>query len=242
MDNSVYVALSRQVSAQRQLGVIANNIANANTTGFKSEAMLFQEYLVGDADSRDTAYVQDRATIRDTSGGSLKQTGNPLDVALEGPGYFAVLSDTGEQLYTRAGNFTVNTEGTLSTVDGDPVLSATGTEIQFAETDNNIVISADGRIEVDGAERDSLGVFQFENEQDLLPLSGTLFSSEEIDPIASAVDTRIAQGFVEKSNVNSIAQTTELIKMQRAYEGTSSFISGLYEMQEDAIRRIARQN
>ena len=240
MDNSVYVALSRQVSALRQLNVISNNIANANTAGFKSEALVFQEFLTEDANNEDTAFVQDFATIRNLEAGSLQQTSNTFDLAINGSGYFSV--QVGEdQFYTRSGNFTLNQEGVLTTQNGDPVLSGDGNPIQFAETDRDIAFFGDGRIEVAGAPRGDIGIFQFEDEQELEALSGSLFSSEQL-PVVDPTAAKLAQGFIEKSNVNPIKQTTDLIQMQRSYEGVSGFISGLYEIQEDAIRRIARQN
>lgn len=240
MDNSVYVALSKQVGMQRQLDVIANNIANANTTGFKAEEMLFEEYLVEDAKNRDTAYAYDVATIRNTEQGSMEPTGNQLDVAIQGKGFFGVQTDLGER-YTRAGNFLIDTDGVLVTQDGDPVLNDAGAEIQFEEDDVQVMIFGDGRVEVDGEERDAIGIFQFENEQLLQPLQAGLYASTE-PAIPNEGEGVMMQGFLEKSNVQPIVQMTNLMKLQRAYEGSAKFISGLYDMQEDAIRRIARQS
>lgn len=239
MDNSVYVALSKQVGAQRELQVIANNIANANTNGFKSEEMVFQEYLVGDAKGRSTTYTQDVETIRNTTQGRMEQTGNQFDLAINGPGYFAVQTENGER-YTRAGNFTLNPEGILSTMEGFPVVSSGGAQIQFQERDASFIVYSDGRVEVNGEPRESIGVFQFEDEQRLTAVGNNLYAGD--GALTDEGQALIAQGFLEKSNVNPVAEITNMVKLQRRYEGTSRFISDLYQIQEDAIRRIARQS
>ena len=160
MDNSVYVALSKQTAADRQMALIANNIANANTPGFKSESSVFAQHLTKDA-SGSTAYVNDIGTLRDTSQGPLQTTGNPLDFAIQGDGFFAVQTPQGER-YTRAGNFSVNGQGEMVNSDGYQVLDQGGAPITLPTgRQKKSSFTADGRMEVDGDERATIGVYNF---------------------------------------------------------------------------------
>src|SRR6201986_1232770 len=140
MENALLIGLSRQTTLERQLGVIANNIANVNTTGYKSDQSLFEEFLTSGAhadnfvgNDRKVSYVQDRGTYRDLSQGPLQQTGNPLDIAVDGDAFLAVQTAGGER-YTRDGNLQINGQGQLTRVGGDAVLGNAG-PIPFHPTD-----------------------------------------------------------------------------------------------------------
>lgn len=240
MSNAIYVALSRQTGVERQLSVVANNLANSNTSGFHGDQLLFKSHLVPDAGGRTTAYVEDVATIRNTSQGRLEYTGNPLDLAVNGPGYFAVTGPNGNA-YTRAGNFVLDSEGSLSTIDGYKVQDEGGAQIDFQEEDQEIVIFGDGRIEVDGEERGNIGFFQFEDEQLLKRIGGNLYEAIEA-PIPNEGEGRIAQGMIEKSNVSPVAEISNMIQLQRAYTGNARFISDMFELQETAVRKLSQQS
>ncbi len=239
MNNAIYVALSRQTGVGRQLSVVANNLANSNTVGYHGDQLLFKSHLVPDAGGRDTAYVEDVATIRNTSQGRLEYTGSPLDLAINGPGYFAITGPVGNA-YTRAGNFVLDNEGSLTTMDGYKVQDDGGAQIDFQEDDREIVIFGDGRIEVDGEERSQLGFYQFEDEQQIKRIGDNLYTALEA-PAPNEGEGRIAQGMVEKSNVTPVTEITNLIELQRAYTGNAKFISDMYELQEDAIRKLSQQ-
>src|SRR3984957_12961162 len=163
MENALLIGLSRQTMLDRQLDVVSNNIANVNTTGYKADASLFEEYLMSGAHEdnfvggdRRVSYVQDRGTYRDLSQGTTEQTKNPLDVAIDGSGYLVVQTAGGER-YTRDGGLQLNSQGQLVTVAGDPVLGTSG-PITFQPTDHDINVAEDGTITVlEGAGRtDSL--------------------------------------------------------------------------------------
>lgn len=239
MNNAIYVALSRQTGVERQLSVVAGNLANANTAGFNGDQLLFKSHLVPDADGRTTAYVEDVATIRKTTQGRLEYTGNPLDLSISGKGYFGVTGPTGTA-YTRAGNFVIDNEGSLATIDGYKVQDEAGSQIDFQEDDREIKIYGDGRIEVDGEERGNVGFFQFSDEQKLKRMGGNLYSSS-IAPTLNEGEGRMVQGMLEKSNVNPIEEITNLIQLQRAYTGNAKFISDMYELQEVAVRKLSQQ-
>ena len=237
MDNSIYVALSKQAGAERQMALIANNIANANTPGFKSEASVFAQHLQKDGTGK-TAYVNDIGTIRDNSQGPLQTTGNPLDLAIEGDGFFAVKTPDGER-YTRAGNFSINSQGELTNAEGYQVLDQAGQSITFQPEDRKIKVFADGRMEVDGDERATIGVYGFAKNSRPEKLSGSLYSSKDT---ATVVDEpKVAQGMLENSNVQPIIEMSKMISVQRDYERTAKFINEIYDMQGTAVQTFAKQ-
>src|ERR1051325_2348730 len=153
MENMLLVGLSRQMTLERQMDVVANNVANINTTGFKADRSLFEEYLRSPAHEdnfvradRRVSFVQDRATFHDSSSGPSEQTRNPLDVAIDGRGFLVVQTPAGER-YTRDGSLQINNQGQLVTADGYQVLGNSG-PIVFQPTDKAINIAADGNVTV----------------------------------------------------------------------------------------------
>lgn len=238
MDNGIYTILSRQLGLFRDMEVTANNIANATTTGYSAEHMLFRSYLVKDRQGRKTEFTQDISTYRDTGGGSLRVTGNPLDVALKGNGYFMVETPLGER-YTRAGSFQVDGAGVLITAEGYPVLDTAGQRIVFEEDDIEIVIGEIGNIKVDGEERGILGIVEFENEQLLERTSSSLYKSDA-EP-AAAQNARLMHGVLEDSNVQPVVEMTHMIDVSRAVSSTARTIEVMYELQRKASNTFARQ-
>jgi len=219
MDNSIYIALSKQSAAENQLDVIANNIANANTAGYKSEAMAFSTHLQKSG-KENLAYTKQAGMIRNYSQGALERTGNPLDLAIQGEGYFGVQTPQGER-YTRSGNFSLNDQGDLVNSDGYAVIDQAGQTIQFQPEDRQIKIYADGRVEVDGEERSTIGVYK-------------------VNVNGLSKEARIAQGMLENSNVNSVLEMTKMLSVQRDYDRTAKFINSIYDLQESAIRTMGR--
>ena len=149
IENAQLIGLSRQMALQRQMDVVANNLANINSTGFKAEAILFEEYVMPVASDRSfpsgsqqLSYVQDWATMHDLAAGSMTQTGNPLDVALSGEGFLTVQAPEGTR-YTRNGALEINSDGVLVTQNGFPVLSDGGNQIVFGADETGIAITAD---------------------------------------------------------------------------------------------------
>src|SRR5258708_9751341 len=175
MDNALLIGLSRQVALSRELEVVANNLANINTTGYKSDSSIFEQFLMPEAsagqfppDSRRLSYVRDRATWHNFGPGPIQRTGGPLDVAIDGDA-FLVVQTAGGQRYTRNGALQISPTGTLVSSAGDPVLGIGG-PIQFQNTDHDISIGEDGTITVrEGASaksdsvRGQLQLAQFSN-------------------------------------------------------------------------------
>jgi flagellar basal-body rod protein FlgF len=250
MENALLVGLSRQMVLERQMDVVANNVANVNTNGFKADQSLFQEYLKTGAHEdnfvgrdRSVSYVLDGGTYRDFSQGALQSTNNPLDVAIDGGGFLAVQTAGGER-YTRDGGLQINGQGQLVTVTGDPVLG-TGGPIVFQPTDHDISVSPDGTITVlDGVARtDSirgkLRLVSFADAQQLLKEGSNLYSAGNAG--AAQPDTRsmVKQGFVEKSNVNSVAEMSTLIEVNRAYSQIAALLLQQSDLHKSAIQQLA---
>lgn len=245
MENTTFVALSRLTTLRREMNVIANNLANMNTTGFKGEKMMFVEHLVrsrgGERILGDKiAYVRDIATVRDLTEGSMKETGNPLDVAIHGNGYFAVETADGER-YTRSGRFRLDDAGQLVTMDGDAVLSDTGAPFFFSPGDNSIEISRDGTIATDNGVLGRLRVVTFENPYALKAVAGGLYSAGDEQP-TDVANPDIVQRMLEQSNVEPIIEMTKMIEVHRAYQGVQKMTDGEHDRIRKMVAELANPN
>ncbi|WP_213770208.1 flagellar basal-body rod protein FlgF [Bradyrhizobium sp. dw_78] len=249
MENALLIGLSRQTVLERQLDVVANNIANVNTAGFKADQSLFQEYLMPVAHEdnfigrdRRLSYVQDNGTYRDLSQGATEQTKNPLDVAIDGNGFLVVQTAAGER-YTRDGGLQLNNQGQLVTANGDQVLGTSG-PIVFQATDHDINIAPDGTVSVvEGTSRtDSLRgklrLVSFADAQRLLKEGSNLYSAGEG---AAQADTRslVQQGYIEKSNVNAVAEMSRMIEVTRAYTQVATLLQQESDLHKSAIEKLA---
>ncbi len=239
MDNSIYIMLSRQTALFRDMDVTANNIANVNTTGYHGEKMMFTDYLVKDTSNRrQMAFTQDVATYQDTRNGSMKVTGNPLDVGLMGSGYFTVETPRGDR-YTRAGNFQLDGEGTLVTAEGYPVLDDGGQRIIFDQEDKQIVVGENGLITVDGEERAVLAIAEFANQQALTQEYGGMYRSDA--PPLPAEATRVVHGALEDSNIQGVSEIVRLVELQRSTGSSSKFIETMYDLIRKANNAYSQQ-
>lgn len=232
MDNTSYVALTRQSGLLREMQVLANNIANANTTGFCAEGVMFSEHIKAlgpNAPSLSMAVSGVRDTV--LTQGSLTRTGGTFDLAIEGDGFFLVETPQGQRL-TRAGVFGPNALGDLVTPDGYPVLDAGGAPVFVPAGAGPIGIGTDGTISAAGAPIGQIGLFVPVDPKAMIRESGTLFDPQ--GGTLPALDGRMLQGFVENANVNPIGQITRMIEVQRAYELGQNFL----ENEHDRIRSV----
>lgn len=241
MDNSVYIMLSRQTAMFRKMDVVANNIANVNTTGYQSEQMLFTDYLVDDGNRNDMAFAQDIASYHNEKPGSLRVTGNPLDVAISGEGYFTLEMPQGNRAYTRAGNFQVDGNGVMVTQDGIPVLDADGQRIELAQDDRNITIGENGLMMVNGEERAVLGMVEFANRQALTRIHSSMFDAGNQVPLP-AVESRMLHGVTEESNVVAVNEIVQMTKTSRSVASTAKFIEVMYDLQRKAHNVYTQQS
>ena len=250
MENTLLVGLSRQITLERQLDVVANNVANINTTGFKADRSLFEEYLRSPAREdnfvpadRRVSFVQDRATFHDFSAGPSEATKNPLDVSIDGKAFLAVQTAAGER-YTRDGGLQINNQGQLVTAGGDPVMGISG-PIVFQPTDKQINIAADGNVTVvegtgrTDSVRGKLRLVSFADAQKLVKEGSNLYSAGQ--GIAPQPDTtsRVRQGFIERSNVNSVHEMSRLIEISRTYTKISSLLQQQHDLHRTAIEKLA---
>ncbi len=241
MDNAVYIALSRQAGLFRQMDVIANNVANVDTPAYKAESILFNQYLTRDVGGK-IAFAYDRGMARDVRQGPMRYTGRPLDMAVDGAGYFAVDTPLGKR-FTRAGNFIVNGANELSTTEGYAVLDSAGQSIVFEEQDDQFVVREDGTITVgkQNEERGVVGVFVFDNERALKKLSNNLYIADDEPLPALPEEYRVAQGMLEGSNVQAVTMMTELIKTSRDAGNVSRILNDLRDLESRTISAITRQ-
>jgi flagellar basal-body rod protein FlgF len=250
MENMLLVGLSRQMVLERQMDVVANNVANVNTNGFKADKSLFQEYLRSGAhednfvpQDRSISYVQDRGTFKDFAQGPSEQTRNPLDVSVDGSGFLVVQTPAGER-YTRDGGLQINNVGQLVTAAGDQVLGTSG-PIVFQPTDHDVSIAADGNITVlEGVNhidsvRGKLRLVSFADAQKLLKEGSNLYSAGT--GVAAQPDTasRIKQGFIEKSNVNSVSEMARMIEVTRTYTQIATLLQQQSDLHKTAIQQLA---
>jgi flagellar basal-body rod protein FlgF len=249
MENALLVGLARQTALERQLDVIANNIANVNTAGYKSDGSLFEEYLNTPAHEdnfvgidRRVSFVQDRGTFRDFKQGAVEETKNPLDVAVDGSAFLVVQTPAGER-YTRDGGLHLNNQGQLVTVAGNPVLG-TGGAITFQPTDHDINITPEGTVTVvegngrTDSIRGKLRLVSFADAQSLLKEGLNLFTANDG---AAQADTKsvVRQGFIEKSNVNAVSEMSLMMEVTRAYTMVSSLLQQQHDLHKNAIQQLA---
>jgi len=234
MDHAGYTTLSRQSGLAREMQIVANNIANAATTGFRSEGLIFSEFVrpmergaslsMGQGNVRNTSFVQ----------GALTQTNGTFDLAIEGDGFFLVQTPAGERL-TRAGAFSPSAEGDLVSYDGYRVLDAGGAPI-FVPPGADIAISPDGTLSADGNPLGQIGLVLPVDRKEMVREDGVMFRADAgIEPSDNA---KILQGFVENSNVNPIAQIARMIEVQRAYELGQSFLKTEDERVRTAMKSL----
>ncbi|MBR0754575.1 flagellar basal-body rod protein FlgF [Bradyrhizobium jicamae] len=250
MQNTLLVGLSRQVVLERQMDVVANNIANINTNGYKADRSMFQEYLATNAHEdnfvpadRRISFVQDRATFHDFTPGGTEETKNPLDVAIDGKAFLVVQTPAGER-YTRDGNLQINNQGQLVTTSGYQVLGNSG-PIVFQPTDKAINIAADGNVSVlEGTSRiDSirgkLRMVSFAQAQSLLKEGGNLYSAPAGSAATPDTTSKLRQGFIEKSNVNSVVEMGRMIEITRTYSQIASMLQNQSDLHKSAIEKLA---
>lgn len=241
MDNGIYVTLGRQMALFREMDMTANNIANANTTGYSAEHVLFNSYLTHDRNQgvrNPLHFADDVRGYRSLENGPLAVTGNDLDVAIKGDGYFTVETPAGTR-YTRAGKFERDAGGVLVTQEGHPVLDASGQQIIFPDNTTSVQIGSAGNIKVNGEDFSTLAVVQFENPHLLQRLDNKLYASEV--PGQPAVDAVVAQGVLEGSNVQAVSELTRMISISRAVSETAKFVETMYDLQRKTSNTWAQQ-
>jgi flagellar basal-body rod protein FlgF len=252
MENALLVGLSRQMALMHELDIVANNVANINTTGFKADNALFSEYLMPRASDQSFAgrdrridYVEDRASWIDMSPGAIEHTGDPLNVAVDGNAYLVVQTPRGQR-YTRNGALAIDTTGNLVTSDGDQVLGSSG-PITFQSTDHDIVISGSGIITVrEGnstadSPRGTLQLVTFDRPQRLQKDGNSTFMApNDVTANPAPAGTRVIQGAIEKSNVNGVGQMARLIELTRSYTDIANILQQQSDQRRNALSQLSQ--
>jgi flagellar basal-body rod protein FlgF len=240
MENTIYVALSRQMALRSHMDIIANNVANMSTSGYRAQNMVFTEFVEKadreDATKDDLSFVLDYGHYQNTQAGPLKQTGNDLNAAIQGPGYFGIQTPEGV-MYTRNGDFQLNANGELSTGNGYLVADDGGGTLTVPRDASRIFISEDGALSTDEGEVGRLMVVEFENVQQLEAMGNGLYKTEA--PTIEAENSRVKQGMLEGSNVNPVLEMTRMIDVLRSYQSTQNMLNGEHDRQRTMIRQLS---
>jgi len=234
MDLAGYVALTRQSGLLKEIQSVANNIANLSTTGFRREGVVFAEMVEAlPTEGGSVAMTAARGRYTDDMQGALVQTGGSLDMAIEGEGYFTVMTPAGERL-TRAGAFARNADGEVVNMDGHALLDEGGGAIVIPFEAGHVGLAADGTLSVDGEPVARVGLVTVEDQTKLFRESGLLFRAD--GGTIPLEDGRVVPGFLEQSNVNAVGEMARMIMVQRAYEYGQKLMDG----EDERIRLVVR--
>lgn len=241
MDSAMLLGLQSQRLLQRRMDIAANNLANVSTTGFKADQLVVEEITPPETFAtegpRDIRFSRDLTVARDLRQGPITVTGNPLDLAIEGDGYFTVQGEDGP-LYTRDGAFTLDGSGQLVTGDGRPVLNQGGAPIVIDPRSEQPTIDRQGVIRIAGVEAGRVGVVQFDRPGALERVGENLWDAGD-QPSAPA-EGQVIQGALESSNVIAIVEMTNLIQISRAYESAARVVRSADDLRQRAIDRLGR--
>jgi flagellar basal-body rod protein FlgF len=243
MDNALYVGLSRQMVLRREMDIVANNIANADTTGFKVESLLEKTDPAWPAFTlqgpRPVKFVSQDGVIRDFGQGALQRTDAPLNVAIQGQGFFQVNSPKGPR-YTRDGNFRLDDTGRLVNDQGMPVADDGGSEITLDPQKGPVTIGQDGTIAQGTTQVGKLGVFTFGTLSTLQKTGDNLYQNTSNQQPQAAANVRVRQGMLEGSNVQPILEISRMIEISRAYEQMSKIMDSTAELSRTAVERMGK--
>lgn len=239
LENTAYVGLSHEMALRRQLDVIANNLANMNTVGFKAERMLFSEYLVKAGNGDKVSFVLDKGTSRNLEDGRLSSTDNPLDLAIEGRGYFVIATPDGPR-YSRSGHFRLNEKSQLVDSDGRAVLDKAGQPLRIDAQDSDFRINPDGSVVAKRGPIGSLDVVSFADERSLVKEGNGLYATTAENPAQPAAGAKVRQGMVEESNIVPVVELTNMVELQKNYQATKDFLEKDSDLRRRSIERLAK--
>jgi flagellar basal-body rod protein FlgF len=238
MQNGLYVSLSAQISLERRLDTIAANIANANTPGYRVDGVTFATELAKAGDSN-VSFVSEGDGYISRSSGPLITTGNPLDMAIQGNGWFAMKSPGGAMFYTRDGRMTMNENGDLISMTGAAVLDAAGAPIQLDPSAGAPAIERDGMITQKGRQVGAVGLFSLPENAKLTRAGNSgVMSDKRGDPILDFRSNSVVQGAIEGANVDPVREMTRLIEVTRTFDGVTNGVTQTENSLQDAIKTL----
>ncbi len=244
MDIPTSIALSRLTAQSRSMEVIAGNIANMSTPGYRAERMVFADWLSPQTGTtaargdRSLAYTQDHATYRDRAEGTMTHTGNPLDLALSGEGYFTVQTGAGTRL-TRAGRFTLQSDGGVTDGVGNPLLDTAGAPIRVTAADTQLTVTADGSLSSQNGPIAKIAIVKPSDPNRMTAEGGRLFRADV--PTSATAAPKIIQGAVEDSNVAPVPELVAMMRTERDFQFVTQFVEAEGQRQQGAIDKLTQQ-
>jgi flagellar basal-body rod protein FlgF len=236
MENVSYIGLSQQLALSQQIEVTANNIANMSTPGYKTQGILFLDYVTKPKDGQPINQSFDFATYRDLSAGSQLPTGNPLDMAISGDGYFAIQTKDGVR-YTRDGSFVLNAERQVVNAQGNALLDDGGSPIVIPQEVTNVTVSSDGVVSGETGNIGRVSLVTFANLQMMKKEGDNLYTSggQAETPVENR---RVAQGLVEASNVNPVVEMNRMIELMRLFQATQKMLDNDHDRIRGSIQKL----
>ena len=236
MENSLTIALARQTVLSRQMDVIATNLANITTSGYKAEQMIFTEIIETTSVGEFISIVHDVGVVRDLAEGPMTETDNPLDMAIHGEGFFVIQTPDGDR-YTRHGVYLLDPGGRIVNTEGHLLLGSGGVAITIPIDTSTISIARDGTISADAREIGQIKIVRFANEQALTKIgSGLLDAGTQIPE--PATDAQVIQGMIETSNVKGVTEMTQMINTVRSYQAAAKLADTEHQLILDAIEAL----
>ncbi|MAP18036.1 MAG: flagellar basal-body rod protein FlgF [Aurantimonas sp.] len=237
METALPVALSAQLAMSKRLDTIAHNVANSRTTGFRAEEIKFEE-LISLSAPEPVSFASEGTTYFSTRSGEMTQTGNPLDMAVDGDAFFAFQGPNGP-VYTRDGRMRINAQGMVETISGYPLVDVGGAPLQVDPNAGPVTITRDGMITQNGAQAEAVGLFQLPAGAKLTRFENSgLIPDRAAVPIVEFADVGVLQGFQEGSNVNPMLEISRLISLQRAFENASNLVQSSERTLDDAVKTL----
>ncbi|MBR7619033.1 flagellar basal-body rod protein FlgF [Phenylobacterium sp. 20VBR1] len=243
MDNALYVGLSRQMTLRRELDIVANNIANADTTGFKVESLMLETAprspAMTQGGPKPVKFVLDSGVARDFTPGGLHKTDAPFDLGIEGMGFFKISTPEGER-YTRDGRFRMDDTGKLTTQDGKAVLDDGGGEISIDPQKGAVTIATDGTVSQGNERVGKVAVARFDTLSILEKTGDNLYRNTSNQQPQAATDARVHQGMLESSNVKTVLEITRMMEVTRAYESMAKMMDSTADLSRRSIERMGK--
>ncbi|MFO0292356.1 MAG: flagellar basal-body rod protein FlgF [Rhodospirillales bacterium] len=246
MENPSYIAIAQMGALRRQLDVTANNVANISTPGYRSERLLFETIFSDMAGNSGlngpgakVAFAVDRGIWRDSKPGPVERTGNQFDIALVGPGYIAVQTESGVR-YTRAGAFRPDAQGRLALANGAQLLGENGSPITIPAGETSVEIDRRGAITGKEGQIGRVRVVTFDNEQAMRRTGENLLTTDAEAKPMDDKQTKVAQGMIEGSNVQSVLEIAQMIELTRRYQSASRMIDQEQDRSRRTIEKLTR--
>lgn len=246
MANGIYNAVSGAVAQTRQMEIVANNLANISTAAFKADRAAFTEVLARAAGGPGPAagagagsFVKLDEVRMDLRGGGLRPTEDPMDLALEGPGYLT-LRRGDQMVYSRGGRLQIRQDGVLADDEGLPLLDREDKIVRPGKTPGKLTITADGTVRIDGEGVARLRIVEFARPELLERLGTTRYRAPAAAAEVPAALTRARQGHIERSNINPVRGVTSMVTASRTYEAFHRLISTFHRLDSRTATTLGR--